>query len=48
MRVSVANSPGKPQLRVGMSVELSVNTGHERGLPNFLTGWLSTPSAAHE
>jgi membrane fusion protein (multidrug efflux system) len=48
MRVSVANSPGKPQLRVGMSVELSINTGHERGLPNFLTGWFSTPSAAHE
>jgi membrane fusion protein (multidrug efflux system) len=48
MRVSVANSPGKPQLRVGMSVELSVDTGHERGLPGFLTGWLSTPSAAHE
>jgi len=48
MRVSVANSPGRPQLRVGMSVELSVNTGHERGLPGFLTGWFSTPSAAHE
>ncbi len=48
MRVSVANSPGKPQLRVGMSVELDVNTGHERGLPGFLTGWFSTPSAAHE
>jgi membrane fusion protein (multidrug efflux system) len=48
MRVSVANAPGKPQLRVGMSVELSVNTGHERGLPGFLTGWFSTPSAAHE
>jgi membrane fusion protein (multidrug efflux system) len=39
MRVSVTNSPGKPQLRVGMSVELSVDTGHERGLPAFLTGW---------
>jgi len=48
MRVSVGNAPGKPQLRVGMSVELSVNTGHERGLPGFLTGWFSTPSAAHE
>ena len=48
MRVSVANSPGKPQLRVGMSVELSVDTGHERGFPNFLTGWFTTPSAAHE
>jgi membrane fusion protein (multidrug efflux system) len=48
MRVSVANAPGKPQLRVGMSVELNIDTGHERGLPGFLTGWLSTPSAAHE
>jgi membrane fusion protein (multidrug efflux system) len=28
MRVSVTNTPGKPQLRVGMSVELSVDTGH--------------------
>ena len=33
MRVSVVNSPGKPQLRVGMSVELSVDTGHERPRP---------------
>src|SRR6202790_4594666 len=47
MRVSVANAPGKPQLRVGMSVELSVNTGHERGLPGFLTGWFSSSAAAH-
>ena len=39
MRVSVANAPGKPQLRVGMSVELSVKTAHERGLPSFLTSW---------
>src|ERR1700719_1986483 len=31
MRVSVTNVPGKPQLRVGMSVVLSVDTGHERG-----------------
>ncbi len=30
-----SNEPGKPQLRVGMSVELSVETGHERGLPDF-------------
>src|SRR5712675_1003007 len=37
MRVSVPNEPGKPQLRVGMSVELSVDTGHERGLPSFIT-----------
>jgi membrane fusion protein (multidrug efflux system) len=45
MRVSVANAPGKPQLRVGMSVELSVATGHERGLPGFLTGWFGSSGA---
>jgi membrane fusion protein (multidrug efflux system) len=45
MRVSVTNTPGKPQLRVGMSVELSVATGHERGLPNFLTGWFGSSGA---
>jgi membrane fusion protein (multidrug efflux system) len=45
MRVSVTNAPGKPQLRVGMSVELSVATGHERGLPSFLTGWFGSSGA---
>src|ERR1700676_4123980 len=45
MRVSVANAPGKPQLRVGMSVELSVATGHERGFPSFLTGWFGSSGA---
>jgi membrane fusion protein (multidrug efflux system) len=45
MRVSVSNAPGKPQLRVGMSVELSVATGHERGLPGFLTGWFTSSGA---
>ena len=45
MRVSVANTPGKPQLRVGMSVELSVATGHERGFPSFLTGWFGSSGA---
>jgi membrane fusion protein (multidrug efflux system) len=38
VRVRVDNAPGRPPLRVGMSVELSVDTGHERGLPGFLTG----------
>ena len=47
MRVSVANAPGKPQLRVGMSVELSVATGHERGFPSFLTGWFGSSGADH-
>jgi membrane fusion protein (multidrug efflux system) len=45
MRVSVTNSPGKPQLRVGMSVELSVETAHERGFPSFLTGWFGSSGA---
>jgi membrane fusion protein, multidrug efflux system len=47
MRVSVANAPGKPQLRVGMSVELSVKTAHERGLPSFLTGWFGSSGDNH-
>jgi membrane fusion protein (multidrug efflux system) len=47
MRVSVANAPGKPQLRVGMSVELSVATGHERGFPDFLTGWFGSSGDDH-
>ena len=33
LRVRIENEPGKPQLRVGMSVELSVETGHPRGVP---------------
>jgi membrane fusion protein (multidrug efflux system) len=37
MRIRVNNAPGKPPLRVGMSVELNVDTGHERGLPSFVT-----------
>jgi membrane fusion protein (multidrug efflux system) len=45
MRVSVTNAPGKPQLRVGMSVELSVETAHERGLPGFLSGWFGSSGA---
>jgi membrane fusion protein (multidrug efflux system) len=36
MRIRVNNAPGKSPLRVGMSVELNVDTGHERGLPNFI------------
>ncbi|ETR76702.1 hemolysin secretion protein D [Afipia sp. P52-10] len=33
MRVRVETDPNKPQLRVGMSVELGVDTGHARGVP---------------
>jgi membrane fusion protein, multidrug efflux system len=37
MRVLVNNAPGKPPLRVGMSVEVNVDTRHARGLPSFIT-----------
>jgi membrane fusion protein (multidrug efflux system) len=33
MRVSIKNEPGKPQLRMGMSVELGIDTGKPRGWP---------------
>lgn len=46
MRVRVSNAPGKPALRVGMSVEVSVDTGHERGLPRFITDLFATSSEA--
>lgn len=36
MRVRVKNDPDKPALRVGMSVVLSIDTGHPRGFPGFL------------
>jgi membrane fusion protein, multidrug efflux system len=38
MRILVNNAPGKPPLRVGMSVEVNVDTGHARGFPSFMTG----------
>jgi len=37
MRVRVENQPGKPPLRVGMSVELNIDTGHARGFPHFIS-----------
>jgi membrane fusion protein (multidrug efflux system) len=40
VRVRVQTAPGKPSLRVGMSVGLSVDTGHARGLPNFISRYL--------
>src|SRR3982074_991917 len=44
MRVRVSNAPGKPPLRVGMSVEVNVDTGHARGFPNFITGLFGSGS----
>src|SRR5882757_7107322 len=46
IRVRVSNAPGKPALRVGMSVEVSVDTGHARGLPSFITDLFATSSEA--
>jgi membrane fusion protein, multidrug efflux system len=42
LRVRIDNVAGKPPLRVGMSVELSVTTGHARGLPGFMTKWFGS------
>jgi membrane fusion protein (multidrug efflux system) len=42
LRVRIENVAGRPPLRVGMSVELNVDTGHERGLPSFLTKWFKS------
>jgi membrane fusion protein (multidrug efflux system) len=38
MRVRIETPEGLPQLRAGMSVVISVDTGHPRGLPLFLQG----------
>jgi membrane fusion protein (multidrug efflux system) len=37
MRVHIDPSAKQPPLRAGMSVEVSVDTGHTRGLPHFVT-----------
>src|SRR6266403_2029515 len=47
MRVSVTNAPGKPPLRVGMSVEVNVDTGHARGFPGFITDLFGSGGADH-
>src|SRR5579871_3389901 len=44
LRVRIENQPGKPQLRVGMSVQLYVDTGHPRGLPESITRWFGRSS----
>jgi len=47
MRVRIETPEGKPPLRVGMSVVVDVDTGHARGLPNFLTSWLEPSESSH-
>ncbi len=44
LRVRIENQPGKPELRVGMSVQLYVDTGHPRGLPEPIARWLHLSS----
>lgn len=40
MRVAITETDGKPPLRVGMSVTVDVDTGHARGVPQFVTDFL--------
>ncbi len=47
MRVRVENRDGKPPLRVGMSVTVDVDTGHARGLPDFVNKWLGRDEKTH-
>ena len=39
VRVHIEDMEGKPPLRVGMSVTVDVDTGHARGLPDFVANW---------
>jgi membrane fusion protein, multidrug efflux system len=47
MRVRVEGMDGKPPLRVGMSVTVEVDTGHTRGLPDFVTRLLGRDDKPH-
>jgi membrane fusion protein (multidrug efflux system) len=48
MRVRVDVAAGQPPLRVGMSVELSVDTGHARGVPDFLKDLVASAHHDHD
>jgi membrane fusion protein (multidrug efflux system) len=43
MRVAIDDMQGKPPLRVGMSTVVDVDTGHARGLPDFINQFLGQP-----
>ena len=47
LRIRVDDTKGKPPLRVGMSVEVSIDTGHPRGFPTFLTDLFGSTVNAH-
>ncbi|MDH7794036.1 MULTISPECIES: HlyD family secretion protein [unclassified Beijerinckia] len=46
MRIRIETPADAPPLRIGMSVQVNVETGHSRGLPNFLTSWFHTSTGA--
>jgi membrane fusion protein (multidrug efflux system) len=48
MRVSIEDQAGKPPLRVGMSTVVDVDTGHARGLPDFVSKLLGRSGGDHE
>jgi len=48
MRVSIEDVAGKPPLRVGMSTVVDVDTGHARGLPDFVSKLLGRSGGDHE
>lgn len=49
MRVRIDDVEGKPPLRVGMSTVVDVDTGHARGLPDFVNKLLGrSPDKDHE
>ena len=47
MRVRIEDMDGKPPLRVGMSVSVDVDTGHARGLPDFVNKLLGRDEKPH-
>lgn len=49
MRVSIKADPDMPQLRAGMSTEIDIDTGHARGLPQFVEQLIGKNTAyAHD
>ena len=40
VRIKVDAEAGKPPLRVGMSANVAIDTGHARGWPQFVQDWL--------
>jgi membrane fusion protein, multidrug efflux system len=46
IRIRIDTPPGKPPLRIGMSVTVDIDTGHARGLPEFVTHLLDRAAAS--